>query len=413
MAWLGNWQYRHKITIDATKIVSNLTHFPVRVHLSSYSGSGGDNVTDIFDEIGGNKYKIAFTKSDGETQLYGEIENWDSVNKVADIWVSSPELVLDSTTDTEIYIYFDNSQPDNTDYIGLIGSPAGQAVWDSNFVLVNHMKDDDASHVKDSTFYGNNGSKRGENEPIETDGKVGKAQDFDGSNDYIIIPHSDSLVSMTDKISIVIFLKITQGTINRHILSKSQLSPPTGYYVYLGGGSPGLALYINNQLREQYAATAINDGKFHQWAGIYDGSTIKIYIDELLDVTQAGVSGNISQTATLINFLIGAPPFGSGYFSGLIDEVRISNIARSAAWIRATYNSVNDTLIKDYAPKETSIYNPSYYLSLSSTLGSYGEQLDSSSFSLSANLEYGRWRKDTTHSQIWIKEETHNEIYKS
>jgi len=52
-------------------------------------------------------------------------------------------------------------------------------------------------------------------------------------------------------------------------------------------------------------------------------------------------------------------------------------------------------------------------IALSSFLRPYGEQLDSSSFSLSANLEPNRWKKDTTHSQIWIKEETHNEIYKS
>ena len=52
-------------------------------------------------------------------------------------------------------------------------------------------------------------------------------------------------------------------------------------------------------------------------------------------------------------------------------------------------------------------------IALSSFLIPYEEQLDSSSFSLSANLEPNRWKKDTTHSQIWIKEETHNEIYKS
>jgi len=54
-------------------------------------------------------------------------------------------------------------------------------------------------------------------------------------------------------------------------------------------------------------------------------------------------------------------------------------------------------------------------LSLSTNLESYiyPQIIGSDSFSLSANLEPNRWKKDTTHSQIWIKEETHNEIYKS
>ena len=33
------------------------------------------------------------------------------------------------------------------------------------------------------------------------------------------------------------------------------------------------------------------------------------------------------------------------YFNGLIDEVRISDTARSPAWIKASYNSENDTLL--------------------------------------------------------------------
>ena len=403
MAWLGNWQYRHKITIDATKIVSNLTHFPVRVHLSSYSGSGGDNVTDIFDEIGGNKYKIAFTKSDGETQLYGEIENWDSVNKVADIWVSSPELVLDSTTDTEIYIYFDISQPDNTDYIGLIGSPAGQAVWDDNFVLVHHMKDDTPSTIKDSTSIGNNGEKKGIDEPMEIDGKVGKSQDFDGVDDFITIPSSSS-IQFVDTFSVFMWIKTDSATSGR-IISKND-----SYFVNYGGSSGYISLAVVHHLGEEHISTNYtnyNNNKWHFFAGIVDHGFIRLYTDGEFNsyVQTLYAYADVNNNPLIIN--------ASKAIKVNLDEISFSNIARSAAWIKATYNSVNDTLIKDYAPKETSIYNTTYYLSLSSTLGPYGEQLEKSSFSLSANLEPNRWKKDTTHSQIWIKEETHNEIYKS
>ena len=39
-------------------------------------------------------------------------------------------------------------------------------------------------------------------------------------------------------------------------------------------------------------------------------------------------------------------------FKGLLDEVRLSDTPRSAAWIKASYNSGNDTLLK-YLKEET------------------------------------------------------------
>jgi hypothetical protein len=35
----------------------------------------------------------------------------------------------------------------------------------------------------------------------------------------------------------------------------------------------------------------------------------------------------------------------NGYFEGFIDEVRISNIERSSAWISTSYNTMNDPSI--------------------------------------------------------------------
>lgn len=64
-----------------------------------------------------NRKKIAVTQSDGTTQIFGEIEHWDDANEKAVIWVSRDDLVLDDTVDTDLYIYYDSEQDDNTYYI--------------------------------------------------------------------------------------------------------------------------------------------------------------------------------------------------------------------------------------------------------------------------------------------------------
>jgi len=61
--------------------------------------------------------------------------------------------------------------------------------------MVQHMNDATTSTIKDSTTNSQDGAKYAANQPIEVDGEIGKAQDFDGTNDYVdlgIVPASDT-----------------------------------------------------------------------------------------------------------------------------------------------------------------------------------------------------------------------------
>ncbi|MDH5780862.1 MAG: DUF2341 domain-containing protein, partial [Candidatus Bathyarchaeota archaeon] len=129
-SWLNGWEKRVKITIDNNDVDSPLSNFPVLVHLSNGSGRNNDDATFVFDEVGSNSKKIAVTTSDG-TQCYVEIERWDDVSEQAWLWVKVPSI--SSTTDTELYVYYDMDHADNTVYVGDTGSTAAQNVWDSSF----------------------------------------------------------------------------------------------------------------------------------------------------------------------------------------------------------------------------------------------------------------------------------------
>jgi hypothetical protein len=82
-SWLSGWEKRVKITIDQNDVDSDLSNFPLLVHLSSSSGWNSDDVTFIFNEISDNSEKIALTQSDGVTEYFVEIEQWDPEKKEA------------------------------------------------------------------------------------------------------------------------------------------------------------------------------------------------------------------------------------------------------------------------------------------------------------------------------------------
>ena len=81
--------------------------------------------------------------------------------------------------------------------------------------------------------------------------------------------------------------------------------------------------------------STIEDGTWHHLAGVYDGSQVRFYVDGV----QQGVTGSLTgQIKTLaVPLGIGLRAAGDLPFSGLIDEVRVWNTARTAQEIAANY----------------------------------------------------------------------------
>jgi hypothetical protein len=88
--------------------------------------------------------------------------------------------------------------------------------------------------------------------------------------------------------------------------------------------------------------TSVTTGGWHYIVGTWDGTTERVYLDGLLDGS-IGTS-RIFAGYTLPNMEIGGhstsgPAPTDAYFSGSIDEVRLSYTARSADWIKTDYNN--------------------------------------------------------------------------
>ncbi|RLI87612.1 MAG: hypothetical protein DRP01_01265 [Archaeoglobales archaeon] len=93
-----SFQYRRKITI-AEQSGTDLTYYQVLIELNSSNFNFAHAQT--------NGEDIRFTDADGNLLDYW-IEEWDSVNESAKIWVEVPSIPANSSVD--IYMYYGNSQ---------------------------------------------------------------------------------------------------------------------------------------------------------------------------------------------------------------------------------------------------------------------------------------------------------------
>ena len=73
-----------------------------------------------------------------------------------------------------------------------------------------------------------------------------------------------------------------------------------------------------------------------------DELEVKLYINGELS-TEGSLDGTINSSNSAL--LIGDRGPNVHHFDGTIDEVRISNTERSAAWIKASYESSRDSLL--------------------------------------------------------------------
>jgi len=362
MAWLGTWAKRVKLTVDNTDIDANLTDFPFLVYLSTSSGRNSEDLSFVFDELtaDANRKKIAFTKSDGTTQLYAEIEKWDDVNEKAWIWVKAGGAdAISSSADTDFYLYYDSAQDDNDTYIGDTNDEVAENVWDSSFKFVWHGRDGvDNQHIYDSTSNDIDGTKGGAGVPaVTTSAMVGEAQNFANNTDIISmgdVTVFDGATSLTmeclinfstisddariihkwgnygSKQSFVLTMYDTNelrvGLQNSGLLIKNttnaNLETSTWYYIVVVWETPqSIAIYVNNEAKDLSISISENI------ASIYNSTTI----------FGIGYEADESKNSVL----------------GIYDEIRISTSSRSAEWCKASYESLIDDLL-DWGSEEES-----------------------------------------------------------
>jgi hypothetical protein len=341
--WNTDWSYCKKLTFDNSGQSENLVNFPVlvKLELSNFDYSKAKS----------NGSDLRFIDDENLTELNYEIESWNSSGN-SFIWVNVTNITAGSSSD-HIWMYYGNSNASDG------SNPEG--VWDANYVGVWHLKEDPedpALQFKDSTSYGNNGTAQGGlTSDDQVDGKIDGTIDFDGGSERIDVPDDSSLdFGSNSDYTLSAWIKSTQSAVSGEwpqiMVKRTTGVGEQGYAISLHHNGPTnpvwkSSLFIGGTQYQILGANDVADGNWHYLVVIRKGSDLFTYEDGVYANTTAASSGDISNNQPFQMGKIGGdlPSHAWSPYDGNTTEVRVSNIARSADWIKAQYLSINNSFI--------------------------------------------------------------------
>ncbi|MEQ8628639.1 DUF2341 domain-containing protein [Ekhidna sp.] len=318
--FLSDYSFRKKITIDNSQIAGSSDHTDFALLFSTTDidlAQASGKVQDA------NGYDIIFALADGTT-LDFDIEKYDGASGEFIAWIRIPTLLINA--DTELFMYYGNCN-----YVG--GDPSVTATYNANYLGVYHFNDDlgVTSVVDDRTGNANDGTANGTmNGADVVTGQIGDSFDFDGTDDFINLGTAPQ----------------TTGAGTRTIELWAQVDAFDDGGVFQGGTiANDFSLHTDNGTNDnwhiEYNANADeftlsgSSSNWHHYALAYDGSIVQLYYDGVLfDNTTAALT-------TAANNLEVAR-WNANLFDGLIDEVKVSDVARSSGWIQTEYNNQSD-----------------------------------------------------------------------
>jgi biopolymer transport protein ExbB len=298
--WNKDWAQRTVVTLNASSagvaISGALTGVAVPVRL--HSGN--------FDFVGARPdgSDLRVVAGDDKTPLKFWIERYDSVNELAVLWVQVP-TVLPGTDKNTLYVYAGNDKaaPD-------ANGPGTQAViGDAAMVAAFHFAEKDGIGVDQTGLIRATAAV-----PMEVNGFIGQSARLAGTP--IVFPANDKLKVPADaSFTLSLWLRadaVAAGTLYAqgplHVtLAAGKLTAKLGA-VTVDGGDIVAATWSQVVL-------TVDSGKLTVYVNGVEAS-------QVLPRPSPAIEGEIR--------------VGEGY-QGLIDELELSNVARSADWIKFTY----------------------------------------------------------------------------
>ncbi|OHD60005.1 MAG: hypothetical protein A2096_13295 [Spirochaetes bacterium GWF1_41_5] len=342
-AWYSDWSYRKAITNNPAA-GGDLTNFPLLLVVS--------NDNDLSNYASNNGYDILFTLKNGTTKLAHEIEYYSNGTLIS--WIKIPVLSATEQDSNVIYMYYGKSAAENQQNTS--------AVWDANYKGVWHLSQDPlgaAPQIHDSTVNNNHGTVKSTpvgNPPVRTLGQTGYCLEFsdesEGKSNWVEIP----LVNQPEFTLELWGMRYdVDATRADGFFGGRRWYPDVnsreGYEILIGAGVNNtkfqfVAVVTNadstNDTGQDYTMGAeINT--WHHLTGVinFNAGRKILYQDgkQLISSTLnagAACKGLISYSV----MLIGRSYQNTGYLSGRVDEVRISDQPRSSNWIVTCYSNM-------------------------------------------------------------------------
>lgn len=201
----------------------------------------------------------------------------------------------------------------------------GEYSADANTLLLAHLDETAGSTINDVSGNNNTGTASG---TTIVNGRFGKARNFDGIADYVEGTSSSFNLgssSFTVEAGVRTSSSSGQAIFTTHHTVASKYSN-IGLYIAGGTGNGFSDIDINNGQGSStnWNGRRINDGIWHHIAAVRNSNYAYLYVDGVLDFVDT-----LTQNPEASNIYRLGSTYPGSYFEGALDEIRVSNIARS------------------------------------------------------------------------------------
>jgi hypothetical protein len=320
------WLYSKKIFLNTSATGANTSenvyHFPVLIHL--------DNSNFVFNDAMPNGSDIRFSIRNIEYLPY-EIESWDASAQSADIWVEIDTIhaLADSQ---EIIMHWGNTT--GCDW------SSSELVFDTSAHYTGVWHLNNPSDLDDATWNQNTGVNF---EALTTAGVIGKGLDFNGIH-FAQLP-AEAFSNITNQITISVWQ-----------YGNPELQPQDNYLFLAKSADDKKVLACRLPWKDEsilweagrlgahdtVSATADSagqyEGQWNHWSFVKNATTgtMSVYYNGEL-WRQAS---NMTHTMEgIVLFMLGDCIADGNHYGGSMDEFQVSNVERSAAWIKLCFEN--------------------------------------------------------------------------
>ncbi len=336
------WPYRRKLTFQAVSFQTPLVDVPILVVLKASRFDYANTTSDGRD--------LRFVDADGVTVLPHEIEHWDPAG-ASYVWVRVPQIDPTSTSDF-IWMYYGKVGP------SLPSPPPGTGpseVWTSHFLAVWHMNDDPsatAPQISDSSKPATDLTTMVTTpKASRVQAMVGEGLALNGTSQYLTgaLPTS---VAAPKAFTYEAWIKLNEvGDEEHHIVALDK----TQFFVEKDSSPqfPGPGRKLEFGSNDEFNANGTTQLKVQTWYFVtlvhQAQGTWQIFLNGNLE--NHGEHSVTPKRTIFVGRIYFSKPQHPTYLHGIIDEVRISSVARSGDWINAQHLSMTDHLLS-YGPEQ-------------------------------------------------------------
>jgi hypothetical protein len=316
------WGFHKKILLNTTPggagTMTNGYNFPVLLRLKN------SNFT--FSQSRRNGQDLRFSKGDN-TPLAYQIERFDSVNNLAEIWVKIDTVFANDSTHF-FFMHWGNASAAD--------AQNSRAVFDTanGFVGVWHFPAIDT--FTDATTNGNLLKNSLTTKTLQAE--IGYGRHFNGQNSFTSAPDQPCF-NLRNEITLSAWVKVADPSRNQKIISK----------IFDLGNSAFVLGIQYNQLYPEFWTVPGNRATFtagqiaaNQWTHVavtwMRGGAFSAYVNGVqVGSQQAGMNYLSSVADPVYLGMVSITSVKQFYLDGDLDEVRISSAARPANWIKLCY----------------------------------------------------------------------------